>query len=163
MKTIIFLLSLIAFMACNTRRQPIKTNFDGKPLPAFKLLLTDTTFMNTGNISAGKPAVLFYFNPNCPYCRAQMEDIVKNISSLKDIRFYIFTTWPFPAMRAFYNHYQLGKYPNISVGVDYTNFFIYNFKPKGTPYLAIYGKSKKLNEAFLGKINIDQLKEVAND
>lgn len=164
MKKSIILFCVTVLLACNARRPAIKTGFEGKPLPAFDLLLNDsTTVMNTGSIPAGKPIVLIYFSPRCPFCRAQMDGIVKDIAELKDIRFYIFTTWPFREMKDFYKHYRLDKYPNISVGVDYNNFFSDRFKITGVPYMAIYRKDKKLNEAFMGNINSQQIKEVAEN
>jgi thiol-disulfide isomerase/thioredoxin len=164
MKKVILVVSLTAMFGCNARRQPLKTGLEGKPLPAFNLLLNDSsTYINTVNIPAGKPVVLFYFSPRCPYCRAQMDDILKNISSLKDIRFYIFTDWPFQEMKAFYNYYQLNKYQNISVGVDYNSFFQKNFNAYGIPYTAIYRKDNKLNEAFMGIIDSKQIKESAEN
>jgi len=164
MKRIILALSVLSMFGCNNRLPSVKTGFEGKPLPEFNLLLNDsTTYINTANIPAGKPVVLFYFSPECPYCRAQMDGIIKDMTTLKDIRFYIFTSWPFPEMKAFYKHFQLNKYPNISVGVDYADFFAGHFKATGVPYMAIYQKDKKLNKAFLGNVNSKQIIEVAQN
>jgi len=163
MKYFFILILLITTWGC-IDREPVKTGREGKGLPSFDLLLYDsTTYFNTNNIPAGEPVVLFYFSPQCPYCRAQMEEIIKDISTLKNIRFYVFTTWPFREMKDFYNHYQLYKYPNIMVGVNYTNFFIDYFKVQGVPYTAIYSKDKHLNNAFLGKIHVKQIKKIAEE
>jgi len=163
MKQVGLLLLLVSLASC-FGKEPENTELKGKQLPAFKLLLTDsTTYINTANIPGGEPIVLFYFGPHCPYSRAQMEEIIDDISSLKNIRFYIFTTWPFLEMKDFYTHYQLNKYPNITVGVDYTNFFGDYFKAQGVPYMAIYGKNKRLNDAFVGKIYSNQIKKIAEE
>jgi hypothetical protein len=37
------------------------------------------------------------------------------------------------------------------------------FDAPGIPYLAIYNKDKKLNQAFLGKISGNQIKKVAEE
>jgi len=92
-----------------------------------------------------------------------MDEIIKNISSLKDIRFYVFTAWPFVEMKDFYRHYQLNKFPNVVVGLDYSNFFVDYFRAQGVPYMAIYGKDKKLKEAFVGNVYGKQIKEVAEN
>ena len=157
------LISLVSLASC-FGKTPEKTSKEGKSLPSFNLLLADsTTYFNTKNIPNGQPVVLFCFSPECPYCRVQMEEIIETTSSLKDIRFYIFTAWPFSEMKGFYTRYQLYKYPNIVVGVDYTNFFVGYFKAQGVPYMAIYGKDKRLNNAFIGNIHSKQLKEVAEN
>ncbi|PSL45692.1 hypothetical protein CLV51_104399 [Chitinophaga niastensis] len=161
MKNAIILLLLVGLCGC-FGREPEKTVLKGKSMPSFNLLLADSiTHLNTISIPAGKPIVLFYFGPNCPYSRAQMDEIIENMPSLKDIQFYIFTTAPFPEMKGFYDHYQLRKYPNMAVGLDYDNFFSDYFKAIGVPYMAIYGRDKRLNEAFVGKVGGSQIKEIA--
>lgn len=160
----IALLILGLYLAGCYSKQPEKTGLEGKPLPSFKLLLTDsTTYFDTKDISKGKPVALFLFGPHCPYSKAQMEEIIEDMDKLKDIHFYIFTTWPFSQMKEFYSHYQLNKYPNITMGQDYKNFFVGYFEAKGVPYMAIYGKDLKLRKAFVGKIFGSQIKEIAED
>jgi len=163
MKNIPILFVLICLCGCN-EQPPLKTGLEGKPLPSFNLLLNDgVTYFNTGNIPAGKPVVLFYFSPECPYCRAQMTNIINDISSLQNVRFYVFTNYPFSELRSFYKHYQLQKYQNIVVGVDYANFFGDYFKIQVVPYTAIYSKDNKLNKAFIGNIPVKQIKEIVEN
>jgi len=154
-------LLLVILFSCNERK-PLQTGYEGKPLPSFDLLLNDSiTHFNTSNVPAGRPVVLFYFSPACPYCRAEMADIIKGISSMKQIQFYVFTSWPFAAMKYFYQHYQLEKYPNIAVGVDYKLSFQKHFKAYGVPYTAIYDADRKLKHAYMGAIFSKQIREVA--
>lgn len=157
------LLLLIGLTSCFSR-DPEKTGLEGKPIPSFSLLLADSTsYLNTQNIPSGKPVVFFLFGPHCTYSHAQMDEIIKYMSILKDIRFYLLTTAPFGEMKEFYNHYQLNKYSNITAGIDYTNFFGDYFEARGVPYLAIYRKDKRLHEAFIGKIDGRQIRDSAED
>jgi hypothetical protein len=163
MKDFAIIMLLAGLSSCAGRR-PEKTGLEGKALPSFKILLSDsTTYFNTKSISIGKPIVFFYFGPHCPYSRLQMEEIIKHMTSLKDISFYVFTQWSFDEMKSFYQHYQLNKYPNIKAGVDYTNFFADYFQVQGVPYTAIYGRDIKLHKAFVGSIDSWQIKEVAEN
>ena len=163
MKYISLFLLLSALVGCFAK-DPLKTGLEGNPLPSFNLLLADSiTHFNTSKIPTGRPIVLFYFGPHCPYSRAQMDNIVKDMAILKDIRFYIFTSYSFGEMKSFYNHYQLKKYLNITTGVDTENFFGNYFEARGVPYLAIYNKDKRLNKAFIGKMYGSQIKEVAEE
>ncbi len=164
MKKITLALCLVTLFGCKNTRPPVITGFEGKPLPAFTLLLSDSvTYINTQNIPIGKPVVLFYFSPKCPYCRAEMSDIVKDITLLKNLEIYVFTNWSFSAMKQFYDEYQLNKYPNLKVGVDYANYFEGNFNAYGVPYIAIYRKDGLLNKAFVGKIDVQLIKDVAEN
>ena len=163
MKYIIIVLLLPSLFGCFAKK-PEKTGMEGKILPSFKLLLPDSsTYFNTISITTGKPTTMFYFGPHCPYSRTQMEEIIKNMSSLKDMRFLIFTTWPFEEMKGFYEHYNLKKYPNIITGIDFTNFFQDYFKAPGVPYIAIYGKDNRLRESFIGNIDGKQIKAIAEN
>ncbi len=131
-------------------------------MPSFRLLLPDSSAILIANsISHGKPIVLFDFSPWCPYCRAQIEEIIGNMKSLTGIKFCLLTTAPLANLKEFYNHYQLGKYPNIVVGKDYTNSFGNYFKADAVPYIAIYTSNNQLKQVLLGKSNIDDIKTIA--
>src|SRR4051812_33041244 len=103
MKRILFILSLTILCGCFGKKSTIVTGLEGKPMPAYNLLLMDSvTQLNTGHIPAGKPAILFLFSPYCPYCRAQVEDIVKHIKSFEGIKIYMISSFPFPIIKSFY-------------------------------------------------------------
>ena len=143
---------------------PENTPLKGEMLPTFNLLLSDSSIYLSGKDAyVKKPVVLLLFGPNCPYSRAQMEEIIDRMSSLKDIRFYIFTVGSFEEFKDFYKNYGLNRYPNIIAGTDYSNFFVSYFKATGVPFMAIYDKNRKLKEAFIGKVDGRQIKKVAEN
>ena len=161
MKQFIFFITIAVLTGC-FGTEPQKTGKEGKPLPDFSILLTDsTTRLYTASISAGKPFILFYFSPYCPHCRKQTKRIVEDIDMLKDIHFYFISSFPLSAVKSFYKEYQLDKYPNITTGLDSARFVSDYFEIPGVPYMAIYGGSKKLNKTFLGEIYSSQLIKVA--
>jgi thiol-disulfide isomerase/thioredoxin len=163
MKVIATLLVLASLCGCASRHKE-KSGLEGKSLPSFNLFLSDsTTHFNTSQIPTGKPVVLFFFGPYCPYSRAEMADIVDHMKTLQEIQFYVFTTAQFPDMKNFYKEYQLQKYRNIVVGIDYTNFFGSYFKAPGVPYLAVYDAQKKLKEVLVGKSDVSVLKQIASE
>ena len=160
MQRITILLLLVSVCGCN-ERQPIKTGFEGNPIPGFTILLPDsTTYLNTLNIPSGKPIVLFYFSPKCPYCRIQMNSIINGMEALKNIRFVLFTNYPFRDMKRFYLEFHLEQYQNISVGIDFAYAFQHQFKTNSVPYTAIYGNNGLLKRVFLGGINAKNIKSV---
>lgn len=162
MKSLATITIIILLLTSCYSREPEKTGLEGKEMPSFDLLLADSvTHLNTRTIGAGKPIVLFFFGPNCPYSHAQMEEIIEDMDKLKDIQFYILTISPFSQMKQFLDHYQLQKYPNIITGLDYTRSFDEYFEVPGVPYMVIYGKNKKMKGAFVGKIYGKQIKALA--
>lgn len=143
--------------------EPQITGMEGKPLPDFNLLSPDsTTWIHTDKVSKGKPVALYYFNPHCPYCKAQTKEIIQDIDKLKHIQFYFITPYPFTEMKKFYKEFELGKYSNISMGKDTASAMGKYFEVTGVPYIAIYGKDHKLNNTFAGQIYSTQIKKVAD-
>jgi thiol-disulfide isomerase/thioredoxin len=156
---------LLALLVSCYSAEPQKTGKEGQPMPAFKILLTDSiTWLNINQLPSGQAAVLFYFTPHCPYCRAQTKLIVENIDKMKDIHFYFISTYQIPELKAYGNEFELAKYPNIQMGSDTTKAISDYFEIVGVPYLAIYGKDKKLNKSFMGgKLYSSQIIQIAKE
>jgi thiol-disulfide isomerase/thioredoxin len=144
--------------------EPQKTGKEGKPLPNFSLLQLDsTTWLHSRDIPEGKPFVLFYFSPYCPYCKAETKKIIEDMDLLKDIHFYFISRFPLSAVKGYYSDFKLNQFSNITFCLDSANYINDYFEVPGFPYLAIYGKDKKLNKTFLGKMYSSQLKKVAEE
>jgi len=142
---------------------PEKTGKEGKQMPEFSMLLTDSSTKLYSRDFPAKPVVLFYFSPYCPYCKAQTKKIIEDMDMLKGIQFYYISYFPLSSVKGFCKEFDLAKYPNITVGIDSSYFVKDYFEIGGFPYLAIYGKDKKLNKSFMGKIYSSQMKKVAEE
>jgi hypothetical protein len=161
MKKTMIVILLAALSGCY-QNKAAKSDLEGKAMPSFNLLLKDSvTNLNTSAIPVGKPAVLVYIGTHCPYSRAEIQDIVDNMTELKDLHLYIFTADNFQAMKSFSAHYQLDKYPNVTIGRDTGNVFGKYISAMGVPYTAIYTKDKKLLKLFPGTIKASLIKETA--
>ncbi|MBO9571955.1 MAG: thioredoxin family protein [Chitinophagaceae bacterium] len=161
-KLLLIFISLLGLMGCADQEvQPETTRHLNQAIPSFELVLADGSKFNTGNIGMGKSTVLFYFSPYCPYCRAQMIELIDNLDQVRDINFYMITSFPFEEMKKFYQKYELNKYANMIVGVDPNNYFNQYFEAKGVPALAIYNKNKKLNSLFVGEVKVGQIVKVS--
>lgn len=147
----LFFLLLIYLSGCYSKVSD-KTGLEGQPMPSFKLLLPDsTTYLDSKDLKVGRPIVLLYYSPRCPYCRAQIKNIIENIDKLGDILFCLVTNYSLKEMKQFGKTYNLNKYHNIINGQDINNSVSNYYEVQGVPYLAIYGKNKKLNQVFEGK------------
>lgn len=160
MKVAIVVFLLI--MGCFGRRAKVISGLEGQTLPTFNLLLTDSsTRINTNNIPKGKPFVLFYFSPFCPYCRAQTEELREEINSVRELQFYFVSAFPLYQVRIFEDHYGLSKYKNITVAQIKDTMFSKYFKISGVPYIAVYNRDKHLKEVLLGKVNASDIVKAA--
>lgn len=154
----LILIAICTFLFGCYSKEPEKTGLEGKTMPSFSLRLLDSTnYLDTKDIPAGQPIVLFYYGPHCPYSRAQMEEMMQNMNILKKVRFYTITTWPYADMKKFSEHYKISKYSNITAGADTLNFIGNYFKITAVPFTAIYDRDKKLFRAFEGKIFVKQI------
>jgi len=155
-------LLLVMMSECANRNTYEKTGLEGKALPEFSMQLMDSvTNFNTKSVSYDKPVVIFLFSPYCPFCKAQTKDMIENMTSIKNIHFFMLSSYPFHAIKKFYMDYHLDKYSNITVGRDTALFFSNYIKAIGIPYLAIYGKDNHLKQGLLGRVSTDKIKHIA--
>ncbi|SKD04327.1 hypothetical protein SAMN05660461_2816 [Chitinophaga ginsengisegetis] len=144
--------------------RPVVTGHEGELLPSIELLLSDSaSYLNLQSIRSGIPLVLFYFGPDCPFCQSEIEEIIVNMAHLRKIRFYLITPYGYSDMKRFVDKYQLHKYDNIIIGVDYKFKFGSYFRTQVIPYLAIYSGDRKLLAAFAGNMKYRQIKAISGN
>src|ERR1044072_5869450 len=96
-----------------------------KTIPQFKILLMDsTTWFTKAGLSSKKPTWIIYFSPDCGHCQIETEEIISNIKSLQNVQILLVTSRPFEDVKAFYDHYLLKRFPNITVGIDPARMFV---------------------------------------
>lgn len=163
MKVNCFLLAIVLLSSCYAKT-PQQTGHEGETMPSFNVLLTDSiTYLNSKRMDDGKATILFLFGAYCPYSVEQIQEILEDQEKLKDINILAFNNTSFADTKTFFNQFDLSKYPNIKVGFDYSNYFSDYFEAPGYPYIAIYGKDKKLKKAFVGKVYSNQIKSAAKE
>jgi len=157
---LVFLLFILS--SCKEKVAPVFTGREGKVMPDFKLLLTDSsTLLNSMSIPDGRPVVMIYFSPHCPYCRQEITQVIGQMAGLQDIQFYLFSTYPMREVAAFAEDLGLSSYRNVHFGLDIQHVFLRYFGATAVPYTAIYGRQKKLTHAFLGVIDAGQIRDMA--
>jgi thioredoxin-related protein len=160
MKKYLPLFLLTSLSGCFYDRHKIVTGLEGKVLPAINLTLTDSvSAFNTNAIPAGRPFIIFYYEPHCPFCEEQTKSITKNIDELKNINIYMVSYNAYGDVEEFVKRYKLKQYQNIVVIQDRNKNLNSYFQPVGMPFLAFYDSQRRLKKAFLGAQNIDVLKD----
>jgi hypothetical protein len=101
------------------------------------------------------------FDPDCRHCKDLTKKMLKEMDSLKNIRFYLFTAaHSMTAIRKFYDDFHLADYPNIMViGRDYEFFFHEFYGVKFVPDIALYDKDKNLIKLFEANATVKDLYE----
>lgn len=134
-------------------QEPFITGMEDKPLMNFNVLLPDsTTYFNTSDVPAGKRLVLFYYSTTCPYCRAQMREMLNNIERYQNAQLCVITNGDFRSMKEFSNYFKLHKVPNIITGVDTGAVFARSYKVLSVPFIATFDEKKRLRSAYAGRI-----------
>jgi thiol-disulfide isomerase/thioredoxin len=155
--TIIILLTLI-ISGCTQNRNFVITGDEGKTLPNLQLLLMDSiTKYDLSKNDFKQPIILFFFNPYCPYCKAETSEIVDYSKSNNKIKFIFLSNFPYASIKEFYDQYHLSSYPNIVFGQDYFNCYGTHYRIPGFPYLAVFDQNKKLKKVWLGQTSLQTL------
>ena len=158
----LFILLIAALCGCQSS-QPQQPDKRILAIPSLNLLLTDSsTVINPQQIPPGKPTILVCFSPNCPFSRQQTKEIVTHYTQLQNYRLYFCSPEPLPAIKDFYNNYQLNKYKNITVGRDYELFFYKQLNIYSYPSLFIYNSANQLQKIATGFVSADMIVNFTN-
>lgn len=156
--TIALLVSLHSFSQ-GTDTLPLYRQFP--TVPPFKIQLMDSvTWFSKADLSSKKPTLVIYFSPDCGHCQLETENIISNMKALRDVQIVMTTTRPFEDVKNFYDHYLLGRFPNIKYGVDPSRFVVNFYNVEFTPFTAFYNKKGKLTKVYSGGINWSELLSV---
>lgn len=151
---------ILALSACSWFHSEYTSGLEGKPLPDFSLTIKDNvTPFSTAHIPAGKPFILFLYQPDCPYCEAQMEDLLDNILSLDQMSIYLVTPDSYPSIAQFSIHHRLDKYPVFHTNRDSSGILLNYFGAPVVPYMAFYNSEKKLSKVLVGKSPFSAIKK----
>jgi len=120
------LLTSVFITACkqNETDKPYKTGMEGKPLPEFAIQLLDSvSFLHSKDIPDGKKLIIFYYSPTCPFCRAQMRDMINNMVKFKDEQLYVLTDASLSSIKIFVKYFDLEKYQKCNHWAGYRNCY----------------------------------------
>lgn len=151
---------IIWLTSCIQESPSIRTGLEGKQMPSFTFIQPDSdNKLFTNSIPPGHPSIFFLFNPYCPYCRAEVNDIMDHFDRFKDVNFFLISGFSIKEIKKFRNDYNLQRFPNIKIGSDPTNTFVNYFDVKAVPYFAIYDKDKRLKSALIGQVTLKELRK----
>lgn len=153
----VLLFMAVTWLACQEEKpQIVKTGMEGKPLPAFNIQLLDSTsYIHSENLPEGKNLILFYFKPSCPYCRAQMRDMLNNIERFKDKELCILTNEDLKSANDFARYFKLNRFNNVIVGRDTGSVVLKTYRILSVPLTAWFDKNRQLKTLYSGRMGPD--------
>jgi thiol-disulfide isomerase/thioredoxin len=142
----VFIVSLLATMTLSAQGNidPNAPFLKDKNIPKFTLnLTTGKSFSNT-QIPKTKYTCIIIFSPDCSHCQEEAAELTKNADKFNSV-FFIWNSYKEMAdIKAFATKYGLDKQSNVIVGRDPEFSIPVFFRPRMTPFVAIYDKGQLL-------------------
>jgi thiol-disulfide isomerase/thioredoxin len=157
----VFILSLFATMSLLAQGNidPNAPFLKDKNIPKFTLnLTTGKSFSNT-QIPKTKYTCIIIFSPDCSHCQEEAAELTKNADKFKSV-FFIWNSYKEMAyIKAFAIKYGLDKQSNVIVGRDPEFSIPVFFRPRMTPFVAIYANGQLLKVYEQG-VKVDELLKI---
>ena len=119
-------------------------------IPAFSVQDISGKTVTQNDLPKGNK-ILVYFNPDCEYCRAEMEELSRINEKYKDVQWIMFTDKPLNEIRKFAEQYHLDKAENIQWCNDPKSEVYLQFAMTGIPYFLGYNTKNKLVHRSTGE------------
>lgn len=133
--------------------KPFTTGLEGQEMPAFTIQLIDSvSYINTKDLPKGKEIVLFYFSATCPFCRAQMRDIVNNPEIYKGKQFCIVSDGQLAPIKQFVEYFKLASIKDVIIGRDTGIVIPRKYGLMRVPFTAFFDKNKSLKVSYAGRV-----------
>ncbi len=171
-----------------TKETPIDYHEPGAPMPRLKLVTLDTLSkiyegrelkkINKSNAKKWgyKPATrvvgnddldnnghlfMMMFNPTCGHCEDETEMLKKNIGMFKKSRVVLVAN---ASMKTYLpdfvkNHKTRDFYPQMTVGLDSSDFIKQIFQYGALPQINVYDRDRKLIRSYNGEVTMDSLQQ----
>lgn len=127
-----------------------------KNIPVFSVQDINGNNITQNNLPDGNK-ILVYFNPDCEYCQAEMEELSRINDKHKDVNWILFTDKPLEEIKKFASNYKLDKEENIKWCNDPKSEVYLKFEMKGIPYFLGYNSENKLIHRSTGAIKIEKV------
>lgn len=126
-------------------------------IPPFELKnMQGKLFINI-NLKQDVPVVFFYFNSECDFCQAEIQDIVTNIKKFDGIQLVFVSFEPIQKIIMFQATHKLDIYDNVIFLSDYKNTFSETFGVKTLPSSLVYNKNGMLVSRNNGAVKVNYL------
>lgn len=127
-----------------------------KNMPSFSVKDINGNAVTNANLPVGNK-ILVYFNPECEYCQAEMDELSKINEKHKDTNWIMFTDKPLAEIRKFAEKYNLDKAENIKWCNDPKSEVYLKFAMTGIPYFLAYDSRNQLFHRSTGAIKIEKV------
>jgi thioredoxin-related protein len=143
----ILVVAQISAQSLETKPDPNTPYLKDKNLPAFKLNLIDGSEVTHKTIPKFKYTCIIFFSPDCSHCENEAATINKYKDKLKNVLFIWDSYRDMIAIQAFADKFNMVGQPNVLIGRDPAYMIPSFFRPKMTPFVALY-KNNQLVKVY---------------
>ena len=157
----VFIVSLFATMTLSAQENidPNAPFLKDKNIPKFTLNLTTGKSFNSTQIPKSKYTCIIIFSPDCSHCQDEATELTKNADKFKSV-FFIWNSYKEMAdIKAFATKYGLDKQSNVVIGKDPEFSIPVFFRPRMTPFVALYEKGQFL-KVFEQGVKVPELLKI---
>ncbi len=127
-------------------------------LPPFTIIkVPDSTRFEMANLQKNKAVMIVVFSPDCEHCQHEIKKIKANIKLFKNVQIVMISNLGYRYIKVFYKEFEMAKYPNIIMGMDYRYLLGSFFNMEGLPSVFLYDKNGKFIKAFDRKASVQTI------
>jgi len=115
-----------------------------KKIPFFSLVGVDGKEITNKQIPKSKFVCFIIFSPDCSHCEKEAADLNKYADKFKNVVFVWDSYRDMELIKKFAEKYNLVNRPNVLIGRDPNYMLPTFFRPRMTPFMAIYLKGTLL-------------------
>lgn len=157
----LLLLFTLALGSCAQAPSADNMPQDPKAMPPIVLLRGDTVSkFSTDSLAAGRPTLLYFYGPGCLPCDTMSRTMVGAMDSLRDVNILFLSAGSFHEVKVYQEKYDVEKYPNVQLGLDYNNAFIRYYGGAGFPLLIFYDRDRQIKRAHYGVMPLDTVRAI---
>ena len=133
-------------------------------LPHIQLATADsTTLYDLNELSNNEPLVLIYFHPECEYCSAEINELLREPQKLAGIKNIFVTFAPREKVAEFLITHPIEQIENSIILFDDKYVFAGEYGIQSPPQTLVYDSNKQLIKHFRRVITIEALEQVLPD
>lgn len=125
--------------------------------PTGMLQTTGGDAFEFSTVRTGKPVVLMFFSPTCPYCQQETAEITQHGKLPAEATIIMVANAPRGQLNAYIDEYNLNNFENIRVLRDLGGAMFKKYGVQSVPFTIVYDDSHQFVRSFRGKANVDRL------
>ncbi len=157
----LFLLYALGLVSCTLAPYADNAPKDPKVLPQIVLLKGDTVSkFGTDSLAKGRPILLYFYGPGCLQCDTLSRKLVDSMDVVKDVNLLFISAGSFHEVKNYQKKYDVERFSNVRLGLDYNNAFIKFYGGVAYPLLVFYDKNRQIKRANYGPMTMDTIRAI---